>query len=144
MDTITSYLSHEHEDCDTRFADAENAVASRDWARAADFFGAFQAETLKHFAREEDVLFPAFEECTGMRLGPTEVMRDEHAQMRILLQSMAVALASQEGEDYLGHSETLLMLMRQHNMKEEQILYPMAERALAGEQGDLIARMARL
>ncbi len=144
METISRYLGHEHEHCDTLFADAENAVASRDWARAAELFGVFETDTLKHFAREEEVLFPAFEGRSGMRFGPTEVMRDEHAQMRTVLEAMAAALANRQGDGYLGFSETLLMLMRQHNMKEEQVLYPMAEQALEDEQDEVVARMTRL
>jgi iron-sulfur cluster repair protein YtfE (RIC family) len=54
------------------------------------------------------------------------------------------ALERADGAAYLGLSETLLMLMRQHNMKEENILYPMADQALAGEQADLVARMEPL
>ena len=38
----------------------------------------------------------------------------------------------------------LLVLMQQHNMKEEQIFYPLCERLLGAEQEDLIERMRRL
>jgi iron-sulfur cluster repair protein YtfE (RIC family) len=51
-------------------------------------------------------------------------------------------LQSQDAEAYLGHSETLLLLMRQHNMKEEQVLYPMCEQHL--NSAELIASMQAL
>jgi iron-sulfur cluster repair protein YtfE (RIC family) len=140
MDSITEYLSDDHSHCDDLFASAENAVAAGDWDSAAQAFAGFKAATLRHFDREEGVLFPAFEERTGMTGGPTAVMRDEHAQMRDVLDAMAAAVASQDQPAYLSLSETLLMLMRQHNMKEERILYPMADQAL--EARDLIRAMA--
>ena len=57
--------------------------------------------------------------------------RELNQQMSGLLQEMDAALARTDGQAYLGQSETLLMLMRQHNMKEENILYPMSDQALA-------------
>ena len=45
----------------------------------------FQALVLQHFCAEEQVLFPAFEEQTGMLTGPTQVMRSEHMQLRLSL-----------------------------------------------------------
>jgi hypothetical protein len=44
-------------------------------------------------------------------------MRSEHQQINHLLAEMRTALERADGAAYLGQSETLLMLMRQHNMK---------------------------
>lgn len=141
MATLSRYLTDDHVACDDLFAGAENAVAGADWAGGRNGFDAFRAATLRHFEREEAVLFPAFEAATGMAGGPTMVMRSEHEQMRVVLDAMAQAVAQHDATAYLGNSETLLMLLRQHNLKEEQILYPMTERALSGEAEDLLARM---
>lgn len=143
MNEIADYLTEDHDHCDTLFAEAENAVAAGDWARAEAGFAAFRHDVLRHFAREETLLFPAFEARTGMIGGPTQVMRDEHDQMRGALEGMAAALADHDARGFLGLSETLLMLMRQHNMKEERILYPMADQALV-DGVELVARMAEL
>jgi hemerythrin-like domain-containing protein len=83
-----------------------------------------------HFQAEEEVLFPAFEAATGMRAGPTQMMRYEHEQMRSLLEQWVTGCAAQDEEGCAGVAETLLMLMQQHNMKEENILYPMCDQAL--------------
>lgn len=141
MPTLSRFLSNEHSLCDDLFAEAENAVGDADWLQAGAAFQSFVAEMERHFGHEEDVLFPSFEDHTGMRSGPTQVMREEHAQMRSVFTAMDDALARKDADAYLGNSETLLMLMRQHNLKEENILYPMAEQALAGLQADLLARM---
>ncbi len=144
MTGITHYMTADHTHCDDLFADAENAVASADWSAGQTGFQAFEAATLHHFAREEAVLFPAFEARTGMSHGPTEVMRGEHVEMRETLQGMRQALAKRDADAYLGLAETLLMLMRQHNMKEEQILYPMADQALADTADAVLREMATL
>lgn len=141
MRTISQYLTEDHEHCDALFAEAESAVARRDWTTAVAGFRAFETDTLRHFRREEEVLFPAFEAQTGMTGGPTDVMRQEHGQMREALAAMAGALARRDGQRFLGQSETLLMLMRQHNLKEEQVLYPMCDRAMAEQADGLLQRM---
>lgn len=142
MTTLSSFLANEHNHCDELFAQAENAVADHDWPRAGSAFQQFMESTQRHFAHEEDVVFPAFETQTGMHGGPTKVMRGEHQQMSQVMTAMREALAKQDGNGYLGFSETLLMLMRQHNLKEENILYPMTDQALAGQEAALLDRMA--
>lgn len=128
--TILSFLSNDHTHCDDLFASAETAVADARWPEAARDFAAFTAAMRRHFDMEQRVLFPAFEIATGMTMGPTQIMRSEHAQMNAVMDAMQAALTAQDADGYLGQSETLLMLMSQHNMKEEQILYPMCEQRL--------------
>ncbi len=144
MHDISDYLTADHNHCDDLFAEAENAVANDDWQTAMTQFQGFKAATLLHFTREENILFPAFEERTGISHGPTAVMRSEHVEIRETLQGMTDALASRNADVYLGLAETLLMLLRQHNTKEEQILYPMADQALADNAGVMVLEMEAL
>jgi hemerythrin-like domain-containing protein len=144
MTDISHYLTADHTHCDDLFAEAENAVASADWQNGQSQFHAFEAATLHHFAREESVLFPAFEARTGMSHGPTAVMRSEHIELRETLQAMGQAITKRDANAYLGLAETLLMLMRQHNLKEEQILYPMADQALADTASEVVQQMETL
>lgn len=144
MTGITSPLHNHHKLCDDDFADAEDAARKGDWAACAATYGKFRTELLAHFSVEEEVLFPAFEQRTGMAGGPTQVMRGEHVQMRDLMQQMADAAQAGDANAYLGHAETLNMLMQQHNMKEENVLYPMTDQALAGEREDVLQAMQGL
>lgn len=141
MATISDFLAPDHKHCDELYAAAESAVAAADWEAATSGFSRFFAAMRHHFAMEEEVMFPAFEERTGMRNGPTGVMRSEHQQMNTLLDQMAWAVAHQQQEAYLGDAETLLLVMQQHNIKEEQMLYRMADRALAEELEEVLGRM---
>jgi len=141
MSTIMDFLGGDHRACDDLFASAEVAVAQKNWDSARSLFERFQTAMAHHLAMEEEVLFPAFEARTGMRTGPTEVMRTEHAQMRGLLQEMAGAVTNADESRYLGLSETLNMLMQQHNLKEENMLYPMSDQVLGDERDSLIRAM---
>ncbi len=141
MNTILDFLGSDHRACDDLFAAAEEAVASKNWNGARSLFSQFHQAMDRHFAMEEEVLFPAFEARTGNTMGPTQVMRAEHEQMRALMHDMKTAVTAGNDVEYLGLSETLNMLMQQHNLKEENMLYPMSDRALAGESDELIHRM---
>ena len=91
---------------------------------------------------EEQELFPRFEAATGMTQGPTQVMRDEHADMRATLAQLHAALDSRDLDEFAGEAETLLIMMQQHNMKEENILYPMCDLRLGGERDALVETLA--
>ena len=138
MESILGLMANNHRHCDDCFAAVEQAVAKNDWKGASAAFSRFQEAMCKHLDAEEAILFPAFENQTGMRMGPTQVMRSEHAQMRELLVACETALGQQDAEEYSGCAETLLILAQQHNMKEENILYPMCDQgnASVGGQGD--------
>ena len=107
MSGITSAMQHHHKLCDDDFADAEDAARKGDWAACATTYGKFRTEMLAHFGVEEEVLFPAFEERTGMTGGPTQVMRSEHVQMRDLLRQMDDALAQKNAGGFRGAAEAM-------------------------------------
>jgi len=121
-------MKQEHRACDTLFSQAESAIASKNWDEANEKFLTFANETLKHFKEEEEVLFPTFESTTGMTQGPTQVMRYEHEQVRGLIGNMAEALEKSDQDAALSIAESMMILLQQHNMKEEQMLYAMCDR----------------
>ena len=141
MSFPTQILPAHHKHCDDLFVAAEEAVQRGDWAAAAPAFERFHNQMKAHFEAEEGMLFPAFEAATGMSAGPTQMMRHEHEQMRSLLAQLVAACEDRESETYAGVAETLLMLMQQHNMKEENILYPMCDQALGAEAERLGAKL---
>ncbi|MDH3354162.1 MAG: hemerythrin domain-containing protein [Chromatiales bacterium] len=138
---ITDFMGDDHRRCDNIFATAEESVSKGDWSVAESSNTRFVDAMEHHFKMEEETLFPRFEEVSGHTMGPTEVMRHEHKQMRQLFEQMNQAVTGQSVDDYLGASETLLILMQQHNAKEEQMLYPMTDQVLAGEQDELIGKL---
>ena len=138
MGAIADYFAAEHRGCDEIFASAEEAAQIGDLTRCRADFQQFQTAMERHFQKEEQELFPAFEEASGMFMGPTRVMRLEHQQMRDTFGEMSNALTSGDLEEFLGQAETLLILMQQHNIKEEQMLYPMCDRALGSTAASVL------
>ena len=91
-----------------------------------------------HHGKEEELLFPALEDVGVSREGgPIGVMLKEHQQGRDLVAKMNVALARySEGHreavsDLIQHARAYIVLLNQHIDKENNVLFPMADRHLA-------------
>lgn len=143
METIVGFMADSHKACDNDFARAEEAVLNVAWAAAAQAFRRFHEAMVLHFRMEEEILFPTLQSAGGPA-GPVQIMLMEHAQMQDLFGQMADALTKQDAQGYGGISETLLIVMQQHNHKEEQILYPIADHILAAQREALLGQMRSL
>jgi iron-sulfur cluster repair protein YtfE (RIC family) len=141
MSDVSGSLSVDHRECDAAFVAVEEAIAAAGWGAAAEALRGFRRRLLQHLAREEQVLFPAFEEAIGTAQGPTAVMRMEHEQMRALIEQLEAACSSRDKARGLGLCESLMVLMQQHNMKEEQVLYALMDESLGGEAARLLASL---
>lgn len=140
MSTIKEYLTMDHGRCDELFANMEDAAA-KSIESAKEAYEEFAKSTDRHFQMEERVMFLEFEQKTGMTQGPTAMMRHEHAQMRNLIAEMGKAIEAKDKDKFFGNSETLMILMQQHNMKEEQMLYTMAQQHLSAESDRIVDMM---
>ncbi len=137
---LEQFMVADHRHCDELWAMVEAAVEAQDGIGVA--VQVFTEDFERHLQREEEVIFPAFEDATGMHgVGPTMMMRHEHEQMRAVIAVMLQAHRAGDDQQLLSQGDTLLMLTQQHNMKEEQILYPMANQAIGGQWPELQERM---
>ena len=143
MSNIKEYLINDHRGCDDIFAKMEDK-ASASLVDAKKLTEDFIYSMERHFQREERVMFPEFESKTGMLNGPTEMMRQEHAQMRNLMSQMLIAIDNSDKDKFFGLSETLMILLQQHNMKEEQMLYTMAQQHLNADSQRIVEMMEAL
>jgi hemerythrin-like domain-containing protein len=143
VNNIKEYLANDHRRCDDLFAQME-AKANSSLADTKELTEAFVADMERHFQREERVVFPEFEAKTGMLNGPTEMMRQEHAQMRNLMQQFFEAIEEDNKDKFFGIAETLMILLQQHNMKEEQMLYALMQQHLSAEAEHIIGMMDSL
>ena len=140
-----AFMTEDHRACDVLWSELEAAIDAEDEARARELWGRFNGAIRRHLDMEELVLFPAFENVTGMHGGgPTAVMRMEHQQMRGVLDQMGGAASSGDLQGVLDHGDTLLMLTQQHNVKEEGILYPMLDRLLAAQWPELVSQLNQI
>ena len=141
MSSIKNFLTQDHRDCDDTFATMEQQANSEGLSSAKSLYEKMSSEMEHHFQMEERVMFPAFEQKTGMTQGPTEMMRMEHIQMRELIKEVGEALEADNKDRFFGLTETMMIMVQQHNMKEEQMLYTMAQQHLSAEAEQVITMM---
>ncbi len=141
---LTAWFARCHRTCDDLWAQVETAVEKGNEAEIVSTTSQFVAKTQKHLQIEEELLFPMLGQATGMgTFGPVGVMLAEHEQMKRLLQLIEEHSQNGNGEQVIDLGDTLLMLTQQHNIKEEQILYPMSEDVLASQWSELHARLLK-
>lgn len=151
--TVSDILKHEHQMVLMVLQAAERQAAGIDQTGKADtetineildFFRTFTDKC--HHSKEEKLLFPKMQE-RGLPVGhgPIAVMLMEHDEGRRLLRAVSDNLdAAGRGEPQTAQvvRDSLLAygeLMRAHIDKEDNVLYPLAERILTPEdQRELI------
>lgn len=99
-----------------------------------------------HHAKEEHVLFEALEVAGLPREGgPLGVMLAEHEQGRAFVRSMRAGAETWQSGDPAGREQAItaargyVELLRAHIYKEDNILFPMADRVLAVEAQSSVA-----
>ena len=124
---ISDFFEEDHDRLDDLYKNYQK-TKTEDFDQAKIHFEAFRSGLLKHIHYEEEVLFPLFENRTGMfTSGPTAVMREEHRQIKAHLQSIDQKL-SKNDPDCNFEEGRLLAVLSIHNQKEEEILYPAIDR----------------
>lgn len=141
---ISKFLTQDHRACDEAFSEVENSILNKKTDGLDKKFQEFADDFLNHFKMEEEVMFPVFEERTGMFEGPTQVMRMEHQQMKGLIAQMQGDVEKGNYEHFLGLAETFMILTQQHNAKEEQMLYNMADQVLGDVESEVIEKMKNI
>lgn len=142
---VNEALSWDHDRLDALEAAAFQKRAEGDLQSARDYYAAFAAGLHRHIAFEEQILFPAFEETTGMppTAGPTAVMREEHREIETLLDKIETGIGEKDAPvEALRRS--LHDVLGDHNLKEEEILYPTTDQLLGPDKADhLVERIQR-
>jgi hemerythrin-like domain-containing protein len=145
MESISSYMQDDHLTIDGFAERAAVAAEARDWTNLEREGAEFLRRLRRHIEMEEQVLFPAFEQRTGMlTTGPSRVMRMEHELMRPILDEMHEAVAAQDGGGYQRAAKALLDILVPHNRKEEQMMYPMLDRAAGEDAQALLADVKKM
>jgi iron-sulfur cluster repair protein YtfE (RIC family) len=141
MDTMSSYLTQDHARCDALFRQAQQCVLGANWRQARLAMATFQHALERHLLIEERILFPAFERAIGQVTSPTDAMRAEHLRIRAVAQRLSNTVGAGDMEGFVMHAEALLLVLHQHDEKEEQMLYPMIERVLTHGSAELVDAM---
>jgi iron-sulfur cluster repair protein YtfE (RIC family) len=131
--TVQASFAEDHDRLDA-LLETYRRLKRTDFPRAKGAFKAFKTGLQRHIVWEEQILFPRFEEKTGMReFGPTAVMRAEHRQIGACLEALHQKVRQQDPDSDIEEAH-LLDLLAAHNHKEEQILYPSLDRLLSPQE----------
>ena len=151
FDRATEMLSDEHRVIE-RVLDVvekltrEPVVAHLEsWKKALDFIRHFADQC--HHLKEEKILFPLMEEH-GIPNdgGPIGMMLIEHEEGRSYVRSMFAAVARVEANDesaqesLVASARAYVRLLREHIQKEDQVLFPMADGVVPGDEQKQLLR----
>lgn len=108
---------------------------------------AFVNELDPHSEREEGVLFPMMAQYIGRTSGPIAVMEYEHDQAKQRLASFlekTAELPETVDRDSAAALANVVIdayhILAEHFMKEENVLFPMAERLLSDEEKETLTK----
>ena len=117
---------------------------------AGDFIRGFADDA--HHRKEEGVLFKAMvKHGFSEEAGPVAVMLFEHGEARRFTQSLIESAEKLRGgdgsarEEVIMYAQSYIRLLRQHIMKENNILFDMADKVVpAAEHAEIEAGFARV
>lgn len=95
----------------------------------------------EHHEKEERVLFPWLEQQgLSHETGPLAVLRDEHERVRDHVRHMAAHARHLETDPasartFVAYADELALFFRKHILKENEVLFPMAEQTAGGTAG---------
>ncbi len=150
--TATKQLRDEHEGIKlmlgilervTRVAGSGQKLDLDHIERMLDFFRVFVDRC--HHGKEEDLLFPELEKHGILKNGgPIGVMLSEHGKGRKYIQEMADALvglhrgAPEATTLFRQNAVGYVSLLRQHILKEEDVLFTMADKVLSRQEDETL------
>ncbi len=137
--TVSAFFQQDHDRLDALFQSFQT-LKRHDFAKAKEVFKEFKFGLQRHIVWEEDLLFPLWEEKTGMSEGgPTFVMRNEHRLIGSLLEAIHDKVGEQN-PDSDQEEAALLNILGSHNMKEERVLYPSIDQVTSDEERKTVFR----
>jgi len=144
-DTITSFMVAEHTRLGDLWEQITAALKAEEFARLHGLARDLSAALKRHISVEEQILFPAIESKSNNH-EPTNAMRLEHRQMERMLEQLKPLLTLAELWTGIkaveGQEIEPGALLRSHENKEHDVLYPLADQLLGVEEArTLVARM---
>ena len=148
MKDVTSMLSEEHQlilkaidvilkEC--KQLDEGQELEKSFFENAIDFIKNYADKF--HHAKEEDILFEKLNSDTvQMHCNPIPQMLYEHDTGRDFVKGMERGLEETDKKTVIENARGYSYLLKDHIMKEDNILYPIAEEALNDEQKDAILK----
>jgi iron-sulfur cluster repair protein YtfE (RIC family) len=134
---LSDYFGQDHEQLHNLLNQFER-LKQTDPAAARERFTEFKAGLERHIGWEEQIVFPIYEAKFALRdAGPTAAMRWEHRRIQNALNEIQALLEQRQTVDDIAIL-ILRNLLQQHNLKEEDILYPALDALLDRPERDQV------
>ncbi|MBI5630706.1 MAG: hemerythrin domain-containing protein [Elusimicrobia bacterium] len=140
QDRVSEFFERDHREIDALLAD----VAFDSGREAAAKFAEFDARLERHIRWEESILFPAVaRNAPDLAMGPIRVMSMEHELIREGKTGALAALNACDAKRARQFVEAMERVLRDHNFKEEQFLYPACDNLLSMEERRIVLQQVR-
>ncbi len=150
MSATTKILMDEHKnilkliealDKEAGFLESGKQINKEFFIKAIDFIRSYADKF--HHAKEEDILFKEFTKAAEegcVHCNPVEQMLHEHDLGRGFVKGVEEALKENNKTKLAENAKGYVNLLKEHIFKEDNILYPMAERALGKQEENMIKK----
>ncbi|MEC4723644.1 hemerythrin domain-containing protein [Noviherbaspirillum sp. CPCC 100848] len=140
MGTLFDKLLSDHGRCERHLEALSKSVADKDWNLAAQYCAHFSESFIGHIEEEESSFFSCLRQSVKGCDWFLDDLRMDHVRLKALLTRMLQAVHDKNAEGFYLHAESLLILMRDHSVKEEDILYPAVQRRLQNETHEAVRK----
>ena len=141
---LTDFFQTDHRRLDAIFDRFKDAIRAKKFEEAASAFREFRLGLTRHIRAEEEILFPVFEDKTGMHdAGPTAVMRMDHKDIKELMDKIVNAADAKDEKTAVDSAQVIFNILADHNMKEEHILYPETDSFLSDAERSQVIKKAQ-
>ena len=133
-ETITQFYSDDHDRLDGLF-ETFRKLRTTEPDKAKNAFVEFKAGLEQHMAWEEAILFSEFDVRTPSEVGESETtdLLNQHEQIREHLEAVLRKIREND-PDVVKETDRLATLLRDHNVEEENGLYPRLDKLLTDEE----------
>jgi iron-sulfur cluster repair protein YtfE (RIC family) len=145
-DTITGFMVAEHAQLRDLWEQTTAALKAEEFGKLHGLARDLIAALKRHISVEEQILFPALE-SKSKNNEPTNAMRLEHRQMEHMLERLKPLLTVAELWTGIraveGQEVEPGALLRSHENKEHDVLYPLADQLLGVEEARALVMQMR-
>nr|WP_142248093.1 hemerythrin domain-containing protein [Alkalihalobacterium alkalinitrilicum] len=126
----------------TQSIEGDEAVATRESLQQLyQQVKVFVSQLEPHSEREEGILFPMLAAHIGQNMGPIAVMEYEHDQAKTYLrkflsetEELGLKVELNDIRTLANYAAQAYLILSEHFMKEENVLFPLAEQFLSPEE----------
>lgn len=130
MNRIGESLSTHHDQLDRLLGLTAAAARAGEWAGYRARLRALREALLEHMSYEEEELFPALGRG-GLDAGEIAGLLEQHARLRMLLDTLNAAAPQHDPEGCMAELEALRAFQAEHHARELAVCYPQSDRMAA-------------